>query len=182
MASVRTLLTVEDALRLPDRDDCRYELDEGVLIELTLPRPRHQMVVIRFGYALEHWCRSLGSGCAYPSDTPFLLHRNPDTLRGPDIAWLRPERAATVQADWVIEGAPDLAIEVASPSDRITALLKKVSQYLEAGSEEVWLVMPSGKEIHVYRSDRSPRILRTGQTIESPLLSGFSLTVDEIFN
>ena len=89
MASVRTLLTVEEALQLPDRDDCRYELDEGELIEMTLPRPRHQMIVMRLVYALEHWSRSNGSGTVYPSDTPFLLKRNPDTLRGPDIAWNR---------------------------------------------------------------------------------------------
>jgi len=139
------------------------------------------MIVMRLVYALEHWSRSSGSGTVYPSDTPFLLKRNPDTLRGPDIAWLRAERAAAVQPDYVIEGAPDLSIEVASPSDRISSLLKKIFQYLEAGSEAVWLVMPSGREIHVYRPDESPRILRVGEAIESRLLAGFSIAVGEIF-
>ena len=97
------------------------------------------------------------------------------------MAFLRAERAELVKLDGVTVGAPDLAVEVASPSDRISALLKKVFQYLEAGSQEVWLVMPSGKEIHVYRADESPRIVRMGETIESPLLPGFSLQPNEIF-
>ena len=174
-------MTLEEALALPDRDDCRYELDEGALIETPLPLPRHQMVVMNLLYPLATWAKSSGKGVLFPSDTPFLLQRSPDTLRGPDIALVSNERVETTDMDWVFEGAPNLAVEVASPSDRISALLKKTSQYLEAGAEEVWLIMPASREIHVYRPDESPRILRTGEILESRLLPGFALPVAEIF-
>ena len=174
-------MTLEEALALPDRDDCRYELDEGTLIEFTLPRPRHQRIVMKVSNAMENWANSGGIGVVYPSDTPFLLGRNPDILRGPDIAWLSRERMRTLDPDKIVEGAPNIAIEIASPSDRISALLKKTSQYLEAGAEEVWLIMPAGREIHLYRPDESPRILRPGEVLESRLLPGFALPVADIF-
>ena len=182
MTSVRTLLTVEEALQLPDRDDCRYELDEGDLIEMTLPRMPHQIVVARINYAMEHWVRNSKAGMVLPSDTPFLLRRKPDVLRGPDVAYVTSDRfQSCVNREGMFVGAPDLAVEVASPSDRITALLKKVFQYLEGGSAEVWLVMPASKEVHVYTQTESPRILRVGEVLNSPLLPGFSQSIQEIF-
>lgn len=91
------------------------------------------------------------------------LRRNPDTLRGPDIAWLSQERLRTVDPDKIFEGAPNLAVEVASPSDPISALLKKTFQYLEAGAEEVWLILP------------------VGEVLQSSLLPGFALSVGDVF-
>ena len=160
-------MTLEEALALPDRDDCRYELDEGALIETPLPLPRHQMVVMNLLYPLATWAKFSGKGVLFPSDTPFLLQRSPDTLRGPDIALVSNERVETTDMDWVFVSAPNLAVEVA--------------QYLEAEADEVWLIMPAGREIHVCRPEESPRILRTGEIPESRLLPGFALPVADIF-
>jgi Uma2 family endonuclease len=179
--SARTLLTLEDVLALPDRDDCRYELDEGELVEMTLPRPRHQIAVARLLFQLETYIRMNPVGLILPSDTPFLLRRDPDVLRGPDIAFIRTERAAGIDLDKVIEGAPTLAIEVASPSDRITALLKKVFQYLEAGAAEVWLVLPEPREVHIYTQTESPRIVREPDDLTSKTLPGFVFSAGSIF-
>ena len=178
---VRTLLTVEDLLALPDRDDCRYELDEGELIELPLPRPRHQVAVGRLFVELTLYVRLNPIGLVLASDTPFVLGREPDTLRGPDIAFVTNDQAAKIDLDKVIGFAPTLAVEVASPSDRMNALLKKVSQYLEAGSVEVWLVLPANREIHVYTQNDPPRIVHAEKRLTSDLLPGFEVLAGSIF-
>jgi len=178
---VRTLLTLEDVLALPDRDDCRYELDEGELIELPLPRPRHQIAVTRLLVKLANYVETHPIGLVLGSDSPFLLSRNPDTLRGPDIAFVTNEHAAKIDLDYVIEVPPTLAVEVASPNDRMKAMLKKVSEYLEAGAVEVWLVLPASREVHVYTQNDAPRIVRGEERLTSNLLPGFEVVTDSIF-
>jgi Uma2 family endonuclease len=178
---VRTLLTLEDLLALPDRDDCRYELDEGELVELILPRPRHQVAVTRQLVKLANYVEHHPIGLVLPSDSPFLLSRDPDTLCGPDLAFAASQQAAGIDLDSVIEVPPTLAAEVASPSDRMRALLKKVFQYLEAGTVEVWLVLPASREVHVYTQNEAPRIVRSEELLTSDLLPGFAVRVGCVF-
>jgi Uma2 family endonuclease len=79
-------------------------------------------------------------------------------------------------------GAPDLAIEVASPGDTPPDLLRRVSQYLKAGSRVVWVVYPTAREVHVFEASGAVRVLRSGESLEAPeLLPGFSLPLDELF-
>ena len=171
---VQTLLTLEDTLALPERDDCRYELDEGELIELPLPRPRHQIIVAKLQFSLQLYVVTNPIGIVMPSDTPFLLQRDPDVLRGPDIALVRSEAAE------IITGATSLAVEVAPPSDRMTTLLKKIFQYLEVGSEEVWLVMPESREVQIY-TQTDVRTVRGTDELTSGMLPGFTIPVASLF-
>ncbi len=80
-----------------------------------------------------------------------------------------------------MEGAPDLAVEIVSPSDSATALARKVRQYLEAGTHTVWVVHRKTREVHVYEQG-STRFLTEEQTLDAPeLLPGFSTKVNELF-
>jgi Uma2 family endonuclease len=180
--ATQTLLTLEDVLALPDRDDCRYEVEEGELIEVTLPRPKHQFVATNILGELFIYLRANPVGRVYGSDTPFVLQREPLTLRGPDAAVILNANLARVNPDQIIEGAPDIAVEVFSPSDRRGKFLRKAAEYLEAGAAEVWLLYPDKAEIHVCTQNDPPRVLHADQNLTSESLPGFSIPIASLFN
>jgi Uma2 family endonuclease len=173
----KTLLNVQDFERLPD-DGLRHELDEGELISMPPAGFEHgdlgaEIVRSLRNYAKEH---SLGRVCQ--ADTGFLL--GPDTVRAPDVAFVR--RGRVLQRPGFFEGAPDLAVEVFSPSDSVPQLMRKVQQYLRAGSHTVWVVYPETKQVHVFEAAKEDRILDANDVLEaSELLPGFSVRVEALF-
>jgi Uma2 family endonuclease len=115
------------------------------------------------------------------SDNLFVL--GPITKRIPDLSFITMKRLRQIKPDTDIEGAPDLAIEVLSPSDTATAMRRKVKQYFAAGSRAVWLVFPESREIEVRESASGPaRVLSESDALEAPeLLPGFSAKVGASF-
>jgi Uma2 family endonuclease len=178
MAS-KTLLTVEEFFERDDLpEDRRYELDEGEIVELTLPSHSHNRIADRIGDALKAWNRTRKAGRIYPSDSPYRLSE--DTLRGPDVSFIRKERLENFNEDKPFPGAPDLVVEVVSPSDRRSQLMKKVMQYLSAGAQDVWLVYPKLQTVWAIR-ERDERTFRSGDTVETPVLPGFAERVEDFF-
>jgi len=108
----------------------------------------------------------------------------PATKRIPDLAFLTNERVLQIEPDRDIEGGPDLAIEVLSPSDTASAMRRKTKQYFGAGTKIVWLVFPETREVEVWESESGPaRVLKDQDTLEgASLLPGFSLTVGTLFS
>lgn len=104
--------------------------------------------------------------------------------RKPDFSFIRAGRIPA-DFDWAGDflGAPDLAVEVASPGQSNPVLLDKITDYLTAGTEEAWLIFPWRKEVYQYRRDEEvPRIYRSGDVINtSALFPGLKLMVDELF-
>jgi len=139
--------------------------------------------VARISNLLSNFVGSRRLGVVYTGDTGFVLARQPDTVRGPDVAFLSNEREReTKDARPYIPGAPDLAIEVISPGDRTREVLGKVSDYLAAGSRLVWVVTPVREEVSVFRSPFAPLILAGPDLLDGEdALPGFSVTVAEIF-
>lgn len=177
-----TLLTIAEFERLPEEEGVLRDLDEGELIRITLPAPRHSVLAGKIYRLLSEFVEKHSLGAVFPSDTGYVLSRNPDTLRGPDVSFLRDERAAAVDLDRHIEGAPDLAVEVVSPSDSAQSLNKKVKQYLAAGCRTVWIVYPLTAQIEVFEADGAVRKLAADQTLEAPdLLPGFATRVSALF-
>jgi Uma2 family endonuclease len=122
-------------------------------------------------------------GAVFSGDTGFILARDPDIVRGPDIAFVRKDRLPPVeQQEGFLELAPDLAVEVISPSDRMSDVLDKVAEYLESGTRLVVLVAPRRKELMLYGADRSIRVLTIEDTFEGgDVLPGISMPVAAIF-
>jgi Uma2 family endonuclease len=111
------LLTEQDLARLPD-DGFRHELRAGLLLAEPIPFPRHAQVQARLITLLDGYTRPRGLGQVL-GDGGFLLASNPDTVRGPDVAFVTRERwAAATDRGRFFRGAPDLAVEVLSPSNR----------------------------------------------------------------
>ncbi len=180
--ATKTLLTIAEFERLPDEDGVRYELDEGELIRMTFPTPRHNDLVGSIYVLLREHVKSHSLGKVLPSDTGFVLSGDPDTLRGPDVCFVSEPRASGLDMDRNIEGAPDLAVEVVSPSDSAQDLNKKVKQYFAAGCRMVWVVYPVTRDVAVHQADGSSHQVSGKQELTAPdLLPGFAVPVSTLF-
>lgn len=112
----------------------------------------------------------------------FILGRNPDTVLGPDVAFVRAERLPPLSQEGFLEFAPDLAIEVVSPSNTRAQISEKVAIYLEAGTNLVWVVDPPRRMGTVFAPSRPARTLRDGDSLDGEdVLPGFTLPLPELF-
>jgi len=180
--ATKTLLTLADFQTLPWPDGVRYELDEGELVSMPFPTPFHNNVAGEIYIALRSFARSSLLGHVFPSDTGYVLSREQATVRGPDVSFVTAHRYRSIDLKRDIEGAPDLAIEVVSPSETAADLHKKIGQYLSAGSHLVWIVYPDSREIEVHDRNFSIRLFRENDTLVAPdLLPGFAIQVRELF-
>ena len=177
--SAKTLISVAEFDRLAEPDELRYELDEGELIEMPKPRYEpHNRIVRNFDRPLLSYLTTNPIGEILTSDNLFVL--GPATKRAPDLSFLVMDRMRQIEAGKDIQGAPDLAIEVLSPSDTVSEVRRKIKQYFAAGSRIVWLVYPESREVEVWES---PKVVLSGDDLlEAPgLLPGFSVRVDSLF-
>ena len=122
-------------------------------------------------------------GKIYASETGFVLTTNPDTVRAPDIAFIRQERVNEVgrsKGFWI--GPPDLAVEVISPNDTVGEVEDKVHMWLERGTRLVWVVSPKLCNVTVYRSLTDIEALTEKDTLDGgDVVSGFQIPIAEIF-
>ena len=120
-------------------------------------------------------------GRVYGAETGFLLARNPDTVRAPDCAFVR-ARHAPVSSRGFVPQAPDLAVEVLSPDDRPGYVREKVAEWLESGTEIVWVVDPRQRTVAIHGGGSSGRTLRESDVLPGgELLPGFEIPVADLF-
>jgi len=175
-------VTIDDLYAMPE-DEWKHELQGGVLISEPLPGHRHGRVAFRVAELIGTHVRKHRLGVVATNDSGFILSRSPDTLRGPDVSFVSRERFERA-GDLVtaFPGAPDLAIEVLSPSNTPAGLHAKVADYLAAGTHEVWVVDPESETVVAYRTLLSPRTLRPGDILEAEeVVPGFRVDVAELF-
>jgi Uma2 family endonuclease len=179
--SSSALVTADELLRthLPDK---RVELVRGVIVVREPPGYRHGEVVARLAQLLSDYADAHGLGRVLAGDSGFKLARNPDTVRGPDIAFIRRERVPTPSPLGYAEFAPDLVVEVLSPGDRPGEVLAKVADWLSAGTILVWVVDPERLQVRVYRRDGSQALVGAGQMLDGEdVVPGFSCPLEAIF-
>ena len=163
-------------------DGSRYELSRGELVPMTPVNYNHGKIVIRLGRMLDQFVQEHGLG-AVGTEIGFRLARNPDTLRAPDIAFVaRSREPQGAAAEKFAELAPDLAVEVLSPDDSASDVLKKVEEYLASGVRLVWIADPATRTVTVYRSLEDVRVLTAQQDLDGrDVLPGFRCKIKEIF-
>jgi len=178
--STKTLMTAAELERMPDDDSVRTELDEGELITMPPAAGDHGYYEIEIAVLLRNFVRKHRLGRVYVGETGFRL--NATTVRAPDVAFVRAERVAKMRQQGFLEGAPDLAVEIFSPSDSVRQLMRKVKQYFAAGTHTVWIAYPEDRAINVLEASGADRLLKGDEVVEAPeLLPGFSARVPEFF-
>lgn len=172
------ITTAEKLLRAGDIGRC--ELIRGQLIMMNAAGGKHGRITQGIAYALDQHVRSVKLGAILAAETGFILSRDPDTVRAPDVAFVRVGRECDTEG--FIPGAPDLAVEVLSPDDRPGYVKDKVAEWLEAGANAVWVVDPRKRVVTVHEPRQRPQVLREGDTLRAGgVLPGFELAVREIF-
>ncbi|MEX2048929.1 MAG: Uma2 family endonuclease [Gemmatimonadota bacterium] len=182
MSITTDLMTLEQYAAHEDGDE-RYltELVRGVLVREPRPGGTHGSLQVLLGRFLSEWARPRGARVT--AESGYVLDENPPTLRGPDLAVVLDARSGKGRIGGWIEGAPDVAVEILSPSDRSSPIHEKTLDYLQAGAREVWIVDPPARTVTVFRPDGTARVLRVDDTLDGgDVLAGFSLSLAELFS
>jgi Uma2 family endonuclease len=177
------LLSLEEYELLPEEDGYTQELAEGRLVREPRPGARHGVVVGDLFRTLDSFVRDRDLGRVV-IETGFLLAEDPPTVRGPDVAFIAAEHlpvGPVPEGFWRL--APDLAVEVVSPSDSAAEVQEKVLQYLDAGTRTVWVVQPRTRTVEVWRPGADMRVIREEETLEGgDVLPGLRLEVRSLFD
>lgn len=182
MSTEVQLMTADELLALP-RGEFRYELVNGELKKMSPAGHEHGRIIVRLTTPLaQHvWANRLGE--VYAAETGFRLRSDPDTVRAPDIAFIVRQRVQVLgktKGYW--PGAPDLAVEVLSPDDRVSEVEDKVSEWLGAGTRQVWIVSPKLHTVTIYSSTTEILLLTEKDMLDGgELVPGFAISVSEIF-
>jgi Uma2 family endonuclease len=176
------LLTAEELAALPEHEPA-YELIDGELHEKMAAAKLHGRIALKIGTLLWNWIEQQDIAGEAGIETGFILARNPDVVRLPDVHYISAERIAQADAQNVYwDVAPDLAVEVISPSETAHKVQEKLRHYLAAGTRLVWQVYPARREVVVHQADGSGRTCTAEETLEFPtVLPGFRCTVAELF-
>jgi Uma2 family endonuclease len=175
------LMTAEELLHL-NLPNKRTELVRGVLVVREPAGYTHGDVTVRITVAIANYVFAHQLGRVFAAETGFTLARNPDTVRAPDVAFIRTERLLDPPPLGFAELAPDLAVEVLSPDDRAGEVLAKVADWLKAGCRLVWVVDPQRVVARVYRADGGEAHLAAGDAFDGEdVLPGFTLQLEGIF-
>ena len=175
------LLSIDDYARLPDDEGTWDELVRGRVVREPLPQPTHGAVMAHVGHMFQTFIDAKGLDVQCGMHAGFVLAETPATVRGPDVWLVRGNRRTSAVHPWY-EGAPDLAVEVLSPSNRPREMNEKVRDYLAAGAAVVWVLDPQHRTVAVHRKDAPPRILAGVEEADGEeVLPGFRVSAEECF-
>lgn len=182
MATQLRTITADELLAMPD-DGVRRELVEGELREMTPAGWQHGRIAGNIAGELRAYIRAHGLGEMTTAEASYRLVSDPDTVRVPNVAFVRRERVQQVgypAGFW--PGAPDLAVEVISPHDRYSEVREKVDEYLDAGTRMVIVVDPPSHTVTVHRSRTARLDLTEADVLDGEdVVPGWKLPVREIF-
>jgi Uma2 family endonuclease len=165
------------------RDGLRRELVKGVLVEMSSGGFDHSVVAINLVLTLGPYVKSRNLGKIVGMNAGFRLERDPDTVRAPDVAFIRKDRLPTGPDRTRFPLlAPDLVAEVVSPSDRREDIEAQAIEYLDAGVRLVWVVQPATQTVTEYRSRRQIRVLTAADPLDGhDVVPGFRAIVRALF-
>jgi Uma2 family endonuclease len=175
-------MTFEEAALL-DPDETPGELDEGRFVPMPNNTWRHGEIAGNVYYLLRAYARQHPGWSVAVGDPGTKLRRNPDTLRGPDVAIVRAERKPEGRgAEGWLDGAPDVAVEVLGDTQKLSELFTKALEYIAAGGKMVWVLEPETARVLVFTPPNQIRLLRSEETLDGgDVLPGFSCRVGEMF-
>lgn len=176
-----SLVTAEELLR--NYHDQRCELIEGRIVSVSPADIEHGDISNEVAYLLNVAVRKGRHGKVFIAEAGFFVSRDPDTVCVPDVAFVTHERLAEAGVTkGFFPGAPDLAVEVVSPSDTAPGVHKKARMWIEAGCRAVWLVWPDDRSVTFYRSLDDVKILTGDAVLDgADVIPGFSHPIAQFF-
>jgi len=173
--------SAEELAAIPD-DGYRYEVHRGVLVRMNPTGFKHLRVSGAFIYRMSEFVVSRGLGVV-GGEAGFILARDPNIIYAPDAIFVRADRLPPDEEQvGFLELAPDLVVEVVSPSDSASDVHDKVLVYLEAGVRLVWVAAFRRRSVTVYAPDRTARVLVEGDALDGgDVLPGFRVAVADLF-
>jgi Uma2 family endonuclease len=182
MLTNRSTMTAEQLFAQPS-DGYRYELIEGVLRMMSPAGGRHGRIANRIAFLLGKHVEAQQWGVVFAAETGFLISREPDTVLAPDVAFLQQSRYAALEDEvHYLPLAPDLAVEVLSPSDTFSRVEAKAMAWLEAGTRVVLVIDPELETVHAIRSPKRIEIFRGDETVDcSDAVPGWRFPPQDIF-
>jgi Uma2 family endonuclease len=182
--ATKARLTAQDLWRLGE-GDTRRELVDGEVREMAPAGGVHGEVTSRIDRRLAEHVERHGGGKVLVGDVGFVLDlpHDPERVRAPDVAFMTTSRLPEGRLpEGFLRGAPDLAVEVLSPSDSLMDVQQKVRDYLDAGARLVWVVAPKARSATIYRADGSARLLREGDSLDGgDVFPGLVIPLAEVF-
>ena len=181
-SKTKALLTAEQFME--QVGDGPFELVRGEVVEVLPGNYVHSVICSRIDRRLGNFGDETGFGYALCNEAGIRTERAPDTIRGADVAFYSHARLpfnSTVSG--FPDVAPDLVVEVFSPSNRGTEIQKKIHEYLNAGVLMVWVVHPERRTVEIHRPGGSFPVLLTDKDVieDLPELPGFRYALAELF-
>lgn len=181
-APSKTAEDFHDFVHRPENRDKWFELVRGEVIELPPPTRIHGSVCANVARVLGNYTFARRKGYVTTNDSGVILERDPDTVRGPDVALYEDAAKFDELHPKYGEVPPRLAIEVLSPNDRATQVTAKIIDYLNNGVDLVWLINPEDRNLTVWKRDRTPqRIDHGGEVTGEDVLPGLQCKVADFF-
>lgn len=182
MTTATKLITAEEFAAMPD--DGPSELIRGEIVEMPNAKPKHGRCTSRIDRRLGTYVETHKLGEVLSNDAGFILERDADTVRGPDVSFIRRDRLIDGELpNGYFPGPPDVAIEVLSPDDRAGDVEDKVDLYLAAGCPLVVILNPKRRTATLHRPNVDPHVVRDPELLDlSPIVDGFRCTLAELFD
>lgn len=179
--ATETLVTGEELLEMGDIGPS--ELVEGRIVPMSPTGDEHGGYESNFDEFLKAFVRRYKSGRVRVGEVGIYTRRNPDTVRGADVAYISHERyAQRKQKHGYLDVAPELVVEIMSPDDRWSEVMEKLREYFAIGVKLVWVADPEARIVYAYRSLTDVREFTDSETlIGDDVLPGFSVPVADLF-
>lgn len=181
------LMTADELLRLPDNGS-RYELVAGRLVRMSPSGFKHGVIALALGSMIRDFVREHALGVVAGAETGFVLSPpgEPDTVLAPDVAFVRAGRGpelSSVEGESFLRLAPDLVVEVASPSQGRAEMAAKAALWLRAGVRLVWVVLPREEVVEVFAHGQKGRdVPFAGMLSGEDVLPGFACTPADLLS
>lgn len=175
-------LTAEAFFQMPNpRDGSQQELVRGEITTMPPAGGMHGVICAKVNHKIGAYMDARPGGTLASNNTGVITRRNPDSVRGPDVAYWSKERLPVVPVGF-IDVAPDLVVEVLSPSNTSKEIREKIKEYFEKGVKMVWVVAPEDRTLTIYRVPDEGRLLHDSATVTGEdILPGFTCKVSELF-
>jgi Uma2 family endonuclease len=166
----------------PENQGKRAELVRGEIVEMPPPGELHGILCWWIGYLLGMYVVRRGRGALATNDTGLIVEEGPDTVRAPDVILFGESRALDKLSRRHSTRLPELVVEVLSPTDRWTRVLRRVDQYQARGVPLVWVVDDEERSVTVFRPKEHPQLVEEdGELTGNGVLEDFRLPLAELF-